>query len=154
MLSTLEKILFLRQVDLFEGFSAKELGIIAQKTSEVGYSKGDVIFRQGDPGDALYIVLGGKVKVVREDNGKREMIAVLEKKSCFGEMAILGEEYRTATIESADAITLLKMKKEDFKELILSKPEMAFPIFKMLVRRIKSATDLYMGTISPEERQE
>ena len=150
MLTTLEKILFLRQVDLFAEFSARELGIIAQKTSEAGYSKGDTIFRQGDPGDALYLVVGGKVRVIREDKGKKETIAILDEKSCFGEMAILGEETRTATVEAADTITLLKIKKKDFSQLIIQKPEMAFPIFRILVKRVKNATDMFMKALAGE----
>ncbi|MCD4785960.1 MAG: cyclic nucleotide-binding domain-containing protein [Candidatus Eremiobacteraeota bacterium] len=154
MLTTLEKILFLKQIDIFHEFTARELGILAQKATEVGFSKNQVIFNQGDPGDALYLLLGGKVRVVREEGLKRETLAVLEERSCFGEMAILGVEYRTATVEAADVVTLLKISKEDFHELIMEKPDMAFPIFKILTKRISSATDLYVGRITPEERHE
>jgi CRP-like cAMP-binding protein len=144
MLSTLEKILFLRQIDIFAEFSARELGTIAQKSQEVGFSKGEVIFLQGDPGDALYLVIGGKVRVIREDGGSKETIAILEERSCFGEMAILSDQTRTATIEAADSLTLLKIKKDDFRDLILQKPDMAFPIFRILIRRLQDVTDKYM----------
>jgi CRP-like cAMP-binding protein len=149
MLSTLEKVLFLRQVDLFSEFSARELGMLAAKTQEVEYSWGDTIFHEGDAGDSLYLILGGKVKVVREEGEQKKVIAVLEEKTCFGEMAILSEETRSATIEAATPLTLLKIKKEDFRNLIIQKPEMAFPIFNILIKRIKNATDLYMGLVNP-----
>jgi CRP/FNR family transcriptional regulator, cyclic AMP receptor protein len=149
MLSTLEKILFLRQVDLFSEFSVRELGMLASKTQEVEYSWEDVIFREGDVGDALYLILGGKVKVVREEGEHKKVIAVLEERTCFGEMAILSNERRTATIEAASPVTLLKIKREDFRNLIIQKPEMAFPIFNILIKRVKNATDLYMGLINP-----
>ncbi len=146
-LSTLEKILFLSQVEIFSAFSVEDLGNIAVKTREVAYSKGDIIFRQGDVGDSLYIIVGGKVKVIREDKNLREVIAILEEKSCFGEMAILSDMPRSATVESADVTTLLKISKKDFRELILKNPEMAFPIFKILIEKIKSTTDLYMEKV-------
>ena len=151
MLTTLEKILFLRQIDLFAGFTAHELGIIAQKAAEVGFSQGEVIIRQGEEGDSLYLLLGGKVKVIREDSGERKTLAILEQKSCFGEIAILSNQTRTATVEAADASTLLKIKRNDFRELIVSKPEMAFPIFDILIKRFKNITDLYMKAETEHE---
>jgi CRP-like cAMP-binding protein len=149
MLSTLEKVLFLRQVDLFSEFSARELGMLAAKTQEVEFSRGDIIFREGDAGDSLYLILGGKVLVVRYEGEQKKVIVILEEKTCFGEMAILSDETRSATIEAAEPVTLLKIKNEDFKYLIIEKPEIAFSVFKILIKRIKNATDLYMGFINP-----
>ena len=154
MLSTLEKILYLRQIDLFAECNAQELAAIAQKTVEKGYSKGDIIFRQGDPGDALYLVLGGNVRVIREDGKKRETVAILEELSCFGEMAILGDNVRTATIEATDPLTVLKINSDDFKEMIITKPDMAFPIFKILVKRLKKSTDMYMASVRVRRMEE
>lgn len=154
MLSTLEKILYLRQIELFAECNAQELAIIAQKTTEKGFSKGDIIFRQGDPGDSLYLILGGNVRVIREDGKKRETVAILEELSCFGEMAILGESVRTATIESTDSLTVLRIDKEDFREMILTKPDMAFPIFKILVERLKKSTDMYMASVRARRVEE
>ncbi|MFP4496881.1 MAG: cyclic nucleotide-binding domain-containing protein [Vulcanimicrobiota bacterium] len=143
MLSTLEKILFIQQISLFKNLSASELSILAQKAAEVGFSKGQTVFRQGEPGDSLYIILGGKVRVIKELEKERKTVAILEEKNCFGEMAILSdEEERTATIEAADTLTLLKIKKADFHELILQEPEMAFEIFDILIDRLRDATEM------------
>jgi len=147
MLSALEKIMYLRQIELFTELSAKELSVIAQKTTEEGYSKGNIVFRQGDEGDALYFILGGKVRVIREHGKKRETVAILEEFTCFGEMAILGDNIRTATIEAADTITLLKLGKDEFHDMIMKRPDIAFPIFRILVRRLKKSTDMYMAAV-------
>ncbi|MCE1246507.1 MAG: cyclic nucleotide-binding domain-containing protein [Firmicutes bacterium] len=147
MLSTLEKILFLKQIELFREFNARELGIIAQKAVEKSFSRGDVIFRQGEQGDSLYLVVGGKVRVVREDGQKKETLAILEERTCFGEMAILSEEVRSATIEALETLTLLKIDREEFRQLILKKPEMAFPIFRILIERLRNTNNLYMKAL-------
>lgn len=147
MLSTLEKILFLKQIELFREFNARELGIIAQKAAEKSFSRGDVIFRQGEPGDSLYLVVGGKVRVVREEGQKKETLAILEERTCFGEMAILSEEVRSATIEALETLTLLKIDREEFRQLILKKPEMAFPIFRILIERLRNTNNLYMKAL-------
>jgi len=147
MLTTLEKILFLRQVELFEEFPAREIGDLAKKAQEVSFSKGQVVFKQGDEGDALYIVLGGKVKVIGEHESSREVLTILEEKSIFGEMAILSNETRSATIEAAEPLTLLKIRREDFKEMIKQKPEMAFEVFEVLVKRIKTINEKYIQAL-------
>jgi CRP-like cAMP-binding protein len=147
MLSTLEKILFLKQIELFREFNARELGILAQKAVEKSFTRGDVIFRQGEEGDSLYLVVGGKVRVLREDGQKKETLAILEERTCFGEMAILSEEVRSATIEALETLTLLKIDREEFRQLILKKPEMAFPIFRILIERLRNTNNLYMKSL-------
>lgn len=144
MLSTIEKILFLKQMEFFQDFTARELGLLAQKVVEKGFSKGEIVFRQGDPCDAIYFIVGGKVRIIKEGGGLRETVGFLEERSFFGEMGILGDEVRTATVEAADTLTLLRIDKDEFRNIILKKPEIVFPIFKILIERINKANDMYL----------
>jgi CRP/FNR family transcriptional regulator, cyclic AMP receptor protein len=90
----------LGRVPFFSGLTPKALSLIAEVTSEESHGLGTRIFQYGDPGDKLFIILGGKVRISREVSGLgEEALAVLGSGEVFGEMALLDESTR-----SADAI--------------------------------------------------
>jgi CRP/FNR family transcriptional regulator, cyclic AMP receptor protein len=85
MISTVEKVLFLKGVDLFKTIPGEELSHIAQITDEVEFNPQQQIFQEGDQGDAMYLIVDGKVKV----HSGSQVFAELSSSQCFGEMAIL-----------------------------------------------------------------
>ena len=85
MLSTVEKVLFLKSIDLFSQIPGEDLAAIALISSEESRDQSDEIFAEGESGDALYLVIDGKVRVHKSDR----VIAELGERECFGEMAIL-----------------------------------------------------------------
>ncbi|MHB2016197.1 MAG: cyclic nucleotide-binding domain-containing protein, partial [Candidatus Xenobia bacterium] len=95
-LTTLEKILFLKQVNLFSRLSARDLQHLAQETTEVEFPRNAVIFEEGAVGDSLYVIVSGHAAVMLGDAEKRNMVTLLEERECFGEMAVLSDEPRAA----------------------------------------------------------
>ncbi len=135
MLSTVEKVLFLKSIDLFSQIPGEDLAQVALVSAEEPREPGEEIFAEGETGDALYLVLEGKVRIHRGDR----VIAELGERECFGEMAILDPAPRMATATSLHDSTLLKISREEFQELVLEKPEIAMGIIKVLSRRLREA---------------
>jgi nitroimidazol reductase NimA-like FMN-containing flavoprotein (pyridoxamine 5'-phosphate oxidase superfamily) len=79
---------------------------------------GTVIVRQGAPADKFFIVVDGEVEVIREDDGERRTVAHLERGQFFGEMAILRDTPRTATVQAVSATTLFAMERDAFRSLV------------------------------------
>lgn len=141
MISTVEKVLFLKSIDLFSQIPGEDLSQIAQITDEVRFEEGDEIFHEGDPGDTLYFVIDGRVRVHR---GPIEL-AVLGERQVFGEMALLDSEPRSASVSAISDVTLLKITRDDFNEILVEKAEIAQGVIKVLTRRLRSTLDLQKG---------
>ncbi len=135
MLSTVEKVLFLKSIDLFSQIPGEDLAQVAIIATEETREQGEEIFAAGEDGDALYLVLDGKVRVHREDR----VIAELGERECFGEMAILDASPRSASVTSLEESHLLKISREDFQEILTEKPEIAMGIIKVLTGRLRNA---------------
>jgi CRP/FNR family transcriptional regulator, cyclic AMP receptor protein len=135
MISTVEKVLFLKGVDLFKGIPGEELSHIAQITDEVEFQPEQLIFKEGDQGDAMYLIVDGKVKV----HSGAKVFAQLGQKQTFGEMSILDSEPRSASVTSLSDLTLLKIQREDFTEILAEKPEISLGIIKVLIGRLREA---------------
>ena len=135
MITTVEKVLFLKSVDLFSQIPGEDLAQIALITNEEPHESGEDVVVEGEVGDALYIVLEGKVKVHR----KEKAIAELGSRECFGEMALLDASPRSATVTAMDNVTLLKISREDFQEIMAEKHAIAQGVIKMLTRRLRDA---------------
>ena len=119
MIPVLEKIHFLRKVSLFRGFSITDMIIMAQIAREVGFEAGHVLFRAGDPGDALYLLLEGKVDIVNE-NGN--LLVSVGPPGCFGEVAVLDKKGRSATAKCVEDCRMLMIASNDFQEILEEYP--------------------------------
>lgn len=135
MLSTVEKVLFLKSIDLFSQIPGEDLAQVALISTEETREPGEEIFGEGESGDALYLVLDGKVRVHLQE----KVIAELGERECFGEMAILDAAPRSASVTAIDGTNLLKISREDFQEIMTEKPEIALGIIKVLSRRLRTA---------------
>jgi CRP-like cAMP-binding protein len=133
----MERILFLRSVPLFTDIDGNDLQWINEITREKKYKAGQVVFRENDVGDALYIISRGSVRVVKGQN--QVILQILEERECFGEMAILDQEPRSATVEVQKDATLLAIKRDDFQRLLLARPQLAFSLFHTISRRLREA---------------
>jgi CRP-like cAMP-binding protein len=136
MLSTIEKVLFLRSVKLFDRISDDGLTWIADKAKEMMFSVGEQFITQGDPGECLYIAIHGQVDIVINDLGK---IATLGERDVIGDMAILCTCPRMANCIAATDVAALKIDREQFLELLHVKPELALGIIQVLVSRLEEA---------------
>jgi len=137
MISTVEKVLFLKGVDLFSAIPGEDLSQIAQIADEVDLDAGELIFKSGDLGDSLYLIVAGKVRVHREE----QEIALLGERQVFGEMALLDSEPRSASVTTVSDVTLLRIQQEDFADILSEKSEIAQGIIKVLIRRLRGQLD-------------
>jgi CRP-like cAMP-binding protein len=135
MLSTIERVLFLKSVELFSQVPGEDLAQVALIASEELRDMGDDVFLEGDPGDSLYLVLEGKVRV--HSGGKT--ISELGARECFGEMAILDAAPRSASVTAISDTSLLKVSREDFQDIMAEKPQIASGIIRVLTRRLRDS---------------
>ncbi len=137
-----ERILVLRKVPLFAQMSLEQLVAIDQRLEEVEYLPGEVVFEEGQLGAELYILLDGAVRIVKARNTDQELLLTrLEGVNYFGEMAILDDEPRSASVVVEKNSRLLVLKGEQLKDLVEQMPEMAFDIIKVLTARIRQADE-------------
>jgi len=138
--TTMERLLALRQVDLLAQLSLEQLEAVAQLTEEGEYLPGEQIVREGEPGDRLYLLLEGSVRVVKGHGTPQELeLRTLEAVDYFGEMAVLADEPRSATILAASPARLLSLDGESLRELIREHPDISFSIFRVLTGRLRAA---------------
>jgi CRP/FNR family transcriptional regulator, cyclic AMP receptor protein len=134
-LTTIEKVIFLKSVDIFEHATIEQLGRIAGLTEEVHFKPGEIIFEEGQPGDAFYLLLSGRVFIEKNDNILREM----KEKEAFGTLEVLDFHPRAVTAKAVDQVRALKLNGQEFHDLLSLDIEMVEAVFRMLcglVRRI------------------
>ena len=139
--STLQsKLLFLRRISIFQGVSDDNLAKIGQLTTEKLYSKKSIICHEGDPGDTLYIIKCGRVKIAKVAmDGREKTLAIMQTGDFFGEMAIFDDLPRSATAEAIDSeVRLFALSKRDFERAIGENPTIALAIMRDLTRRIRA----------------
>ena len=101
------------------------------------YERGQVIVRQGEAGDSMYVMQGGQVEVVREKDGKEYRLSVLGRGDVFGEMALFDREPRSATVRALDSARVLTLDKRTFLRRVHEDPSLAFSILEKLSHRIR-----------------
>jgi HEAT repeat protein len=137
---TMERLLALQQVELLEKLSLEQLEAIALRAQEAEYLPGEVIVREGEPGDRLFLLLEGEVHVIKNHGAPQEsLLRAMRAVAWFGEMAVLADEPRTATVVAATHSRLLSLDGDSLRDLILEHPAMSFAIFRVLTRRVRTA---------------
>jgi ATP/ADP translocase len=134
MYSILEKTIILKSVDLFHKIPGDVLTRIAQIAEEIRCEQNHVIFKEGDHGNSMFVIISGKVDVIQNDHS----ITQLERGTCIGEMALLDQEPRSADAITLEESVLLKIDQEGFFQLMASNPEVMKQIVKILTRRVRS----------------
>jgi CRP/FNR family cyclic AMP-dependent transcriptional regulator len=125
----------LARVPFFEGLTREALALIAQVTSEESHATGTKLFQYGDPGDKLFIILEGKVRISREVAGMgEEALAVLGPGEVFGEMSLLDESPRSADARVHDRCRALVITKESFDDLLFIHKDLAYEVLWNCVR--------------------
>ena len=136
----------LAKVPFFDGLTVEALAMIAQVTTEESYAYGVRIFQYGDPGDKLYIILEGKVRIFREVGGMgEEALAVLGAGEVFGEMSLLDESTRSAGALAHEKCRLLIITKDAFDDLLFLHKDLAYEVLwscvRMLASRLRETND-------------
>ncbi len=136
MISTVEKVLFLKSIDLFSQIPGEDLARVAQIAEEIEFEAKETVITEGELGDSMYLIVAGRVQVAK---GARVVVELGERES-VGEMAILDSEPRSATVRTLTPVRALKIEREDFYELLNEKLEIAQGIIKVLTRRLRATT--------------
>jgi CRP-like cAMP-binding protein len=136
----------LAKVPFFDGLTVEALAMIAHVTTEESYAYGTKIFAYGDPGDKLYIVVEGKVRIFREVGGMgEEALAVLGAGEVFGEMSLLDESTRSAGALAHEKCKLLVITKDAFDDLLFLHKDLAYEVLwacvRMLASRLRETND-------------
>lgn len=144
---------FLRAVPLFADLSADDLAGLARLAVERRYRKGTVIFFENDPGDALYVVKVGHVKIYRvAEDGREKSLVLLGPGEFFGELALLDSEPRSAVAEALSPTVLFVLGRTGFVNLVLERPQIALQALRVLSRRLRQTDAQLMDVIFHDVR--
>ncbi|MBW1784729.1 MAG: cyclic nucleotide-binding domain-containing protein, partial [Deltaproteobacteria bacterium] len=135
-----ERVLRLKNINIFEGLSVSELAAIASVTEEVDYPVGEIVIREGETGETMFLVIKGNVSVIKGEGeaGAQEIeLARIGAGDYFGEMALFEDAVRSATIRTAEESRFLVLHKQEFTEIVREYPQIALHICKALSNRLR-----------------
>jgi CRP/FNR family cyclic AMP-dependent transcriptional regulator len=145
---TTQNVDFLATVPLFNGLDRIELERFAEVTREKSYPKGSVILFEDDPGDSLFVVRDGRVKVVLiGEDGREVILGVLGVGEYFGELSLIDDRPRSAHVIAMEDSNLLVLRREDFRKRVESSPSVAWSLLTELSRRLRRADDKIGGLV-------
>ena len=136
----------LRSIALFNNLSNEDLKLIADRLHKESHAKSTFIFKEGDTGDAMYLVESGQVAVVRHDD--RETVAYLGPGSFVGEISLLLAQPRTASLKVIIDAELWALHKEDFEELLATQPSIGMEMTRELSQRLVTTTRRKSGLVT------
>jgi len=136
----------LGRVEIFTGLTPDALALLARIATQEVHESGTVIFRQGDPGDKLYVITQGRVRISRTVPGVgEEAMAVLNAGDVFGEMALLDEAPRSADATAHEPCKLLSIPRDGFEDLLFLHKDLAYEVLwnviRTLIRRLRETND-------------
>lgn len=140
-ISTLERILLLREVPMFSRLSPEDLEQVAQIAQEQLYPDQTVICREGEPGNTLFIIVDGKVEVLKKVGQQESLIAMREPGEFVGEMAILESAPRFATLKANGDVRVLVIDGEAFTTILLDRPEVAVSVLRHMSTRVRQLNE-------------
>jgi CRP-like cAMP-binding protein len=134
VLTIVEKVILLQNVDVFSEVSTEHLAHLAAIAEEYEEPQGARIYSESDPSDAMYIVLTGTVRLHRGDT----QVTVAEAEMAFGTWSLFDDELRVVTATTLEHCRLLRIDKEDFIDLLADNVEITQGVLKAVVRRLRA----------------
>ncbi|HUI35402.1 MAG TPA: cyclic nucleotide-binding domain-containing protein [Stellaceae bacterium] len=142
----------LRRVPFFAEIEPSKLKLLAFMSERAGFDDGKILFRQGDPGDAAYLIIDGQVEIVLEGPAGPVTVATLGANEIVGDMAILTGAPRNATVRAKGRLVALRIAKDPFMRMVREFPNMAVSIMQELAHRIEATNNQLRAALS-EVRQ-
>ena len=132
----------LRNIPLFAGLPTPRLKLIAYTAEMVRFESGEVIVRQGDPADAVYILAEGEAEVLlTDDQGQDMSLTTMGRHTLFGEIGVLCKGRRTTTVKAKGEVVTYKISSQLFLELVRSSPEIGMQVMTVLAERLERSTE-------------
>ena len=141
-------MLLLRNVPLFSVLPENQLSLLTTLMSRKSFPRGTTIIAAGDQTESLYVVISGRLKVmISDDEGREVILAILGPNEFFGEMGLIDDQPRSASVVALEACELLSLSKRDFKKCLAENFEMAMTVMRGLVTRLREA-DQKIGSLA------
>lgn len=128
---------FMARVPLFSNLPAESIAAIEAVAQEHSFMPGQIVVTQGTPGQAFYLILAGRVEILRDQSS----LGTFGPGDFFGEMSLLDQAPRSATIRAVEPTTCLMLSSWDFKALLENKPSIAVKLLEVLSRRLRVADE-------------
>lgn len=135
-----DEVQMLRQVPLFAGVDPGKLKLLAFTSQRVSFDEGEVLFHQGDPGDSAYVILSGSADILTGSDKGLIKVAEVTRNAIVGEIAILCDGTRTATVRARTPVEALRIGKEQFLKLMSDFPEVTIEVMRVLAERLSTTT--------------
>lgn len=136
-----DEVRILRQVPLFAGVDMLALKRLAFASRRQHYDAGDVIFHQGEVGDGAYLLLDGRADVLLDSPQGPMKVAEIPERTIMGEIAVLCDAPRTATVQAAEPTNVLVIGRDDLIRLLQSDPQVSLAMLRILAERLSATTE-------------
>ena len=136
-MSLKEEVELLQRIPFFANVEASKLKLLAFTSQRIAFEPGGIVCRQGDMGDAAYIIIEGDAEILVNTPTGPVLVATLGKNDVVGEIAILCDVPRTATVRAKNRLTTLRISKELFLRMITEFPTMAVAVMRELAHRLE-----------------
>jgi CRP-like cAMP-binding protein len=137
--SLMERILFFKRVPLFANLSPGDIKQVAALAEEVSFGNEDIIVRQGELGDVMFIIVSGEVRVSASNHQKEIELARRRTGEFIGEMALISKEPRSATVTAVGDVRTLSINQRNFESLLRDRPDASLAVIQILCERLKQA---------------
>lgn len=151
MLSEAEKLHFLQKTELFAEIPPTELKAICPIANEVVYPAESTLFEEGDEGDSLYLLVTGEVSIIKEGT---EVLFFTQRGYCLGEVALIDNKPRSATVKAVQTTHLLRITRHDFYTAMAREPRIGLGMFRVLNAKIRHDLERQMSAIRKDIAQE
>ena len=138
----------LRKAGLFQGVDPEDAEALAEQFEIFEAPRGTILFHEGEPGDSLYIVLGGKVKLGRRSSdGRENLVAIMGPADQFGELSIFDPGPRTATATVVTDARLARLPKPALQKWVQERPQIAMQLLRVVARRLRRTNTMLADLI-------
>jgi CRP/FNR family cyclic AMP-dependent transcriptional regulator len=132
----------LADAGIFRGIERDAVATLTRELQPVNFRRGHTVFVEGEPGDQMYIIVSGKVKIGRRtQDGRENLLAVLGPSDVFGELSVFDSGPRTSTVTAVTAVTALSMDREALRTWMTAHPEIGEQLLRVLARRLRDTND-------------
>lgn len=148
MLSVHDKKTFLKNTEVFARMSDHMLTRIAEAMTEVRFKPDDHLMVEGKQGDAVYLVVDGRIRILKEG----VEVLVRGAGECLGEMALLDDAPRSATVEAITEVVALRLKRDEFQNILTGNAAMIQGLYHTLTRKIRSDLEIHVESVRAQEQ--